>query len=179
MLIRKIKRKEFHILESYSTFGTYDFACPFSKSTYMRIMRAATPRHPPEINQPRKICRKVLTSRRGAAFRVRERVKPAPLSRVPETPRGPRGDFLVLRLILPDADVSNCPALQSCWLYDAGSRCGTTKKENRGDWTRGTVGPYRRSCMTRQANCVISVQRTPPRLRRRSSSCRPFAARSS
>lgn len=126
----------------------------------------------PGINQPRKICRKVLTSRGSPC--VRERVKPAPLSRVPESPRGPRGDFLVLCLILPDADDPTA-RLQSCRLYDASGRCGTAKEEGRGHrGAGGTVGPYRRSRMTRQANCVISVQRTPPRLRRRPSSCRPF-----
>lgn len=163
MLIGGTRRREIQM--AFRVWDTWSRVPPFSNPpTCARL--------PAGINQPRKVCRKVLTSRRGAAPRVRERVKPAPLSRVPETPRGPRGDFLVLCLILADAD-------GSCRSYDAGSRCGTTKEEDRGDRARGTVGPYRRSRMTRQANCVISVQRTPPRPRRRPSSCRPYAAHSS
>jgi len=76
---------------------------PVHLCTYRATRDSGTP---PGINQPRKTCRKVLTSRRGAALRVQERVKPAPLSRVPEAPRGLRRDFLVLRLILPDANDS-------------------------------------------------------------------------
>lgn len=99
-------------------------------------------------------------------FRIQERVKPAPLS------RGPGRDLLVLCLILPDAndplDRSN-PAGFACGHGEEG---GWGRVKSRGEWgeekrgrqKRGTVGPYRRSRMTRQANCVISVQRMLPRL---------------
>lgn len=98
--------------------------------------------------------------RRGGTFRIQERVKPAPLS------RGPGRDLLVLCLILPDA---NDPPDRS---NPAGLHVGMVKKEDeqrvegekkRGRQERGTVGSYRRSRMTRQANCVISVQRMLPR----------------
>lgn len=139
------------------------------------ITRRRELRGPSGINQPRKTCRKVLTSRgnrrggRGELF-ASERVKPAPLSRVPETPRGPGGIFLS-RLILPDA--ADPPAI----LPLARRRAMWAKKEDKGcgeDGEDAAGGPYRRSRMTRQANCVISVQRTPPPPPRLSS-CRPFS----
>lgn len=113
---------------------------------------------PPGINQPRKTCRKVLMWSLGAAFS--ERGLSTRPYRVPETPRGPRGDFLVLCLILPDADDPTA-RLQFCRYT---MPVGVGRRERRIGVTGSRVGSYRRSRMTRQANCVISVQRTPPLL---------------
>lgn len=126
------------------------------------------------INQRRKTCRKVLTSHRGEGrqeggggpFASKRGLSRRPYRVVPGG---------IFSFSLPDPawrerSTGSLPSYRvTCGHGEEGGRAksrggkGGRGEEEREAGTGYTVGPYRRSRMTRQANCVISVQRMLPR----------------